>query len=387
MENTRKPDTLVFFGSFDPPHCGHAALLRAAAQRIRPARILLIPAYLAPFKTSHSAPAADRLDMLRCGLLPLLPKRWRRIAKIDTRELSSRRRVYTVETLKKIQAQHPDWILHCIVGSDSAKAWPRWRAPQRLAQLARWWTAARPGASLRRIPRNFSLIRRPMPDISSTDIRADLAAGLDASRRLHPSSSSLIAKKGLYGTDLLLGIKRGLKPRRFAHTLAVRALAEALAKRWGEDIRRASLAALLHDCGLMIAEKDLAAYARKHRLPVPSLAHIIRRQPRLLHAWVGADLARRRFGCRDKAVLDAVRRHTLGAPRMSRLDLLLYVADTVSLDRDHPQAAHLRRRAFQDLDAAFAACLSAKLSDALQRHAWLHPISLRLWNRLHAPRS
>ena len=378
---------MVFFGSFDPPHRGHAALLTAAAKRIRPGRIFIIPAYLAPFKKGHTAKPADRLAMLRCGLLPHLPQRWRRIARIDAREVRSRRRVYTVETLEQLKAERPDRTMHCVVGSDSAKAWTSWRAPKRLARLCRWWTAPRPNTSLQHIPRSFSLIRRPMPDICSTDIRADLAAGLDVSQQLHPDTDAFIRRRGLYGTDILLHLKRGLKPGRFVHTLAVRALAAALARRWGEDVRRASRAAILHDCGLLIKKDRLAAYARMRRLAVPALAQIIRRQPRLLHAWVGAALARRRLGCRDIAVLNAVRRHTLGAPGMSRLDLILYVADAVSLDRNHPEAARLRRLAFKDLDAAFAACLSVKLSHALKRRAWLHPLSIRLWNLLCDQRS
>ena len=375
---------LLFGGSFDPPHLGHAALLRAAAERVKPDRILILPAFQAPLKTGPTAPAADRLRMLRIGLLPSLPRRWRRRARIDDRELRSRRRVYTVQSLAALRAEHPDWELHFAVGSDGAAAWRRWRAPVRLPALCRWWTARRPGTEGRRIPAHFSFIRRPMPDVSSTDLRADLAAGLDCSRWLHPRVASLIARRGLYGTGLSADLESGLGPGRFAHTLAVRRLAEALARRWGEDPRRASLAALLHDCGRLVKKKHLARYALDHRLRVPLLATVARRQPGLLHAYVGEDLAERRFGCRDRAVLRAVRNHTLGSPSMPRLERILYVADAVSEDRTHPQAAPLRRLAFRDLEAAFAASLAAKLSHAVGRGAWLHPLSVSLWNRLCA---
>jgi predicted HD superfamily hydrolase involved in NAD metabolism len=141
------------------------------------------------------------------------------------------------------------------------------------------------------------------------------------------------------------------------------------------------LAALLHDCGRLIKKERLARYALDHGLRAPLLADIARRQPGLLHACVGEDLARRRFGCRDRAVLRAVRSHTLGSPSMSRLDRVLYVADAASEDRSHPQAAPLRRLAFQDLDAAFAASLAAKLCHAVQKGRWVHPSSVSLWNR------
>ncbi|MDD5629900.1 MAG: bis(5'-nucleosyl)-tetraphosphatase (symmetrical) YqeK [Elusimicrobia bacterium] len=375
---------LLFGGSFDPPHAGHAALLAAAAGRVRPDLILLIPAFHAPLKSAQAAPAADRLRLLRLGLLPRLTPRWRRRVRIDARELLSRRRVYTIETVARLQAEHPDWELHAVVGSDGAMAWPRWRAPDRLAGLCRWWTALRPGAPAGRLPAHFTVIRRAMPEVCSTGLRADLAAGLDCSRWLAPRALSFIARRGLYGTGTLAALESGLKPGRFSHTLAVRRLAEALARRWGEDPRRASWAGLLHDCGRLIGKRRLARYAVRRRLRVPLLKDVTRRQPGLLHAYVGEDLARRRFGCRDRAVLRAVRNHTLGSPSMSRLERILYVADAVSEDRSHPKAAALRRLAFHDLDRAFAACLAAKLGHAVARGAWLHPLSISLWNRICA---
>jgi len=84
------------------------------------------------------------------------------------------------------------------------------------------------------------------------------------------------------------------------------------------------------------------------------------------------------------AVLSAIRKHTLGDVRMSRLDRLLYVADACSADRSHPGAAETRALAFSDLEEAFARCLSEKLAHALARRAWLHPTTIGLWNSLAA---
>jgi len=374
---------LLFGGSFDPPHLGHAALLSAAAERVRPERILVIPAFQSPLKKERPASATERLRMIERGLLPALPARWRRLCRVDAAELRSRRRVYTIETVSRLRAAHPDWELHFVAGSDAAADWKRWRRHRSLSALCRWWTALRPGAQARSIPKHFSLLARRMPAVSSTALRADLAAGLDCSASLHPGAAAWIARRGLYGTGALSELRAGLKPGRFAHTLAVRRLCEDLARRWKEDPRRASAAGLLHDCGRLIPRRRLAAYARARGLAVPLLEETALRQPGLLHAAVGADLARRRFGCRDRAVLRAIDRHTLGSRRMSLLDKIVYVADAVSEDRRHPAAAPLRRLARRDLDAAFAACLGAKLSHALSRQGWLHPLSVSLWNSLH----
>ena len=46
---------LLYGGSFDPPHNGHLNNLRAAAARVRPDRIVVMPAGSSPFKRGADA--------------------------------------------------------------------------------------------------------------------------------------------------------------------------------------------------------------------------------------------------------------------------------------------------------------------------------------------
>jgi predicted HD superfamily hydrolase involved in NAD metabolism len=124
----------------------------------------------------------------------------------------------------------------------------------------------------------------------------------------------------------------------------------------------------------------MAEYAVKRRLKVPERDLTAGLEPMLLHAHISEDLARREFGVDDEDVLSAVRKHTLGDVRMSALDKVVYVADACSADRVHQGAAATRALAFDDLDAAFEQCLADKLSHALERRAWLHPLTIELWN-------
>lgn len=372
---------LVFGGSFDPPHRGHLALLLAAARKIQPGRILIVPGYHTPFKEAPGAPAADRLLLVRRGLVDALAAPLRRRTRVDQAELRARRKVYTVETLGRLAAENPGWELHFVTGSDAAAGFRRWRKPRRLAELARWWTGLRPGVG-RRPPAPFRVLPGRMPGVSSTDVRGRLARGEDCAGELLPSVARAIEARGLYGRPLARELQRSLSSNRFAHTQAVARLAEALARRWREDPDKARLAGLLHDCGRAVAVPAMPAYARRHRLRVPDLAGISRHHPLLLHAYISEHLARTRFSVRDAAVLSAVRRHTLGAPRMSGLDRVLYVADACSEDRDYPEAAELRRNAFTDLDRTFADCVRNKLGHALSQGGWLHPLTIAVWNSL-----
>ena len=222
------------------------------------------------------------------------------------------------------------------------------------------------------------------PELSSTELRAALALGEDCADALSPAVLARIERQGAYGTGLLRRLRETLKPGRYEHTLNVASLAAALARRHGLDEGKARLAGLLHDAGRRFPPPLLAEYARKRRLKVPEGALTAALEPMLLHAYVSEDLARREFGVGDPEVLSAVRKHTLGDLAMTPLDKAVYVADACSADRSHPGVEAIRELAFGDLDAAFERCLADKLADALRRRAWLHPLTISLWNILAA---
>jgi nicotinate-nucleotide adenylyltransferase len=376
--------TLVFGGSFDPPHRGHAALLAAAAATIGPDRILVVPAYHAPLKDgAPSASADERVALARVGIVAKLPARWRKVARVDLSEVRARKRSFTVDTLARLRALDPRGTLHFVCGQDSAASFPQWKSPARLRSLATWWYGARPGPTAS-VPEFFRRLPGRFPDASSTEIRSALALGQDCNDLLFPEVIVAIQKDGSYGTGLLARLSTTLKSSRYQHVLNVATLAESLARRHGADAGKARLAGLLHDAGRRFPPPLMAAYARRRRLKVPHGAETAALEPMLLHAHISEDLAKREFGVHDPEVLSAVRKHTLGAVRMSLLDKVLYVADACSADRDHDGVEETRALAFDDLDAAFERCLSDKLTHALARRAWLHPLTIELWNSLAA---
>lgn len=372
---------LVYGGSFDPPHRGHAALLKAAAEKIRPDKILIVPTYRAPSKDAPQASSKARLTMARLGILDPLPLKYRRICRVDPREARARRQVFTVETLSALKGANE---LHFLCGQDSAASFPQWRNPSRLRSLATWWYGARPGAE-GRPPSHFRLIPGRFPPISSSELRSKLALDQDCSKELLPAVLSFINKRNLYGKRMVTRLRTTLSPSRYAHTLNVASLAESLARRWGADPVKARLAGLLHDAGRRYHPDELARYARQRRLAAPERAIILDLAPMLLHAYVSADLARREFGVTDPEILNAVRHHTLGDRRMGLLDRIIYVADACAIDRTHPTSAATRALAFDDLDAALKRCIADKLLHAVSRDAWLHPLTVNLWNSLALP--
>jgi predicted HD superfamily hydrolase involved in NAD metabolism len=118
--------------------------------------------------------------------------------------------------------------------------------------------------------------------------------------------------------------------------------------------------------------------------PVPGIEFIRKHQPLILHGFVGADLARRLFGVRDKEVLSAVAKHTLAAEKMSRLEKVVYLADHLSPDRKSTGVDDLRRLAREDLDRAFLESLRNKMIFILMKNQPLHPGAEKIWNRHRA---
>ena len=101
--------TLLYGGSFDPPHNGHLNNLRAAAACVRPDRVVVMPAGLSPFKQHTAAPAALRLEMCGCfrqlaqGEEAVTPQL--EVSSWEIAQAKAGRRNYTVLTVEMLAAQ------------------------------------------------------------------------------------------------------------------------------------------------------------------------------------------------------------------------------------------------------------------------------------------
>jgi len=116
---------------------------------------------------------------------------------------------------------------------------------------------------------------------------------------------------------------------------------------------------MLHDLArLFPSDRLLAECAARHI----AIGEFERRNPIVLHAPLGAELARELFGVAEPDVLSAIRYHTTAAPVMSQLDAILYLADGLEPGRTFPEREALEQLAFTDLDAAMCALLRSTLT-------------------------
>lgn len=167
-------------------------------------------------------------------------------------------------------------------------------------------------------------------------------------------------------------LKSRLKAGRFKHTQGVVKTAAKLARRHGIGVKRVEIAAWLHDCG-----KTLDRAAMQRLLGVAKLDKHELAMPQLWHAPVGAYLARRDYGVVDSEILKAIRLHSTGAPNMTPLQKVLFVADYTEPGRpDWPELKALRALALKNLDLAFLEVLGYKMTDLLKHKRHLHRRSI-----------
>ena len=154
-------------------------------------------------------------------------------------------------------------------------------------------------------------------------------------------------------------LMKELDEDRYRHTQGVMYTSAALAMRYGADLKKALLAGLLHDCAKCIPGHTKIKMCEKYNLEI---SEIERKNPSLLHAKLGAYLAKDKYDIEDEEILMAIRSHTTGRPGMSLLEKIVYIADYIEPARNKaPNLTEVRKLAFEDLDE----CMYAILRDTL----------------------
>lgn len=194
----------ILGGTFDPPHIGHLWLATLAADSLGLGHVLLMPAARPPHKGRRTVSnAADRVMMTRLAISgdPGLD--------LSLVEMERAGPSYTVDSLVQLRAHLGEEVgLVLIMASDSFAEIETWREPDRLLELAEWAVGPRPGTPLpdpRALRERFGaaaarihVLDGPSLDVSSSDIRARVAAGRPIRYLVSRAVEELIAARGLY---------------------------------------------------------------------------------------------------------------------------------------------------------------------------------------------
>ena len=358
----------IYGGTFNPPHLGHVTAARAVFELLKLDKLLFIPAGMPPHKVmpAGSPTPEQRLEMTRLAADQL--GLGGRVEVLDL-EVHRQGKSYTSDTLAQLKALYPDDELWLLMGTDMFLTLQAWHAPEEILSLAGIAAFGRTEADTEELfsvqreylyrtypqARIFTLTIPGVVDVSSTELRAQLEQGRGGAL-LAPAVYGYILRHDLYGThaklkELSISQLRPvalsyLKYKRIPHVLGTEQEAIRLAERYGADVEKARVAALLHDCTKKLEMPEQLELCRKYGIELDELEQ---QALKLLHAKTGAAIARDVFGV-DEEIYHAIWWHTTGHAGMTLLEKIIYLADYIEPSRDFPGVDKLRDVCYKDLN-------------------------------------
>lgn len=184
-------------GTFDPVHVGHLAVASEVRHALALDTVLLVVAASPWQKTGlrEITPAADRLAVIEAAVEGIEG------VEASAVEIDRGGPTYTADTLAHLGAGGDDLFL--IVGADVANLLETWMRPDEVKAAATLVVVGRPGShadvdGLRRDGWRVEVVDAPLLDVSSSEVRARLAAGRSIDVLVPPQAVREIEKRGLY---------------------------------------------------------------------------------------------------------------------------------------------------------------------------------------------
>jgi len=197
----------IMGGTFDPIHLGHLAIAEEAREALGLARVLFVPAGIPPHRPAGAvASAVDRVAMVE---LAIAGNAAFELSRVDVGRGGPSYTADTVALLAESEERAgriPDLTL--ILSTETLAGLPDWRDPRRLIAQCRvavvpreghpapdpaWFRATFPG-----LEDHFAVLDGPRLGISSTGIRARVAAGHSIRYLVPDAVGRHIADHGLY---------------------------------------------------------------------------------------------------------------------------------------------------------------------------------------------
>ncbi len=125
----------LFGGSFDPPHIGHKAIVEALNKLDYIDKVIVMPTFLNPFKSSSYAPSKLRLQWLQ-EIFKGLDK-----VKIDNYEVNQNRAVPSLESVQYLLKKYDK--VYLVIGADNLNSLEKWNNFKELNSLVTFIVASR----------------------------------------------------------------------------------------------------------------------------------------------------------------------------------------------------------------------------------------------------
>jgi len=177
----------LFGGSFNPPHVAHQLVALYVLETASVDELWFVPAYEHAFGKPLAA-FDDRLAMCELAAAALGPR-----ARVSDVERAIGGRSLTLRTVRRLVELHPEHTFSLVIGSDLSGEVAGWYGGDELARTIPFIVVGRPdGPAVGPAP------AVTMPDVSSTAVRAALAAGKSVDGLVPRAVLDYIYRKGLY---------------------------------------------------------------------------------------------------------------------------------------------------------------------------------------------
>jgi nicotinate-nucleotide adenylyltransferase len=340
----------LFGGSFDPIHTDHVNIIKACRDDLHFDEVWIVPAFVNPFKNISTSSVAQRLAMIEMAIKDLP------YARISQFEISKQKSSYTYDTILHFKRRYPDDQFTFIMGSDQLDNFESWNFFDELIAAIDFKIFKRSDQYNHAIATKYQLEVFDFENnyLSSTKIR-----NLESLDLQIKPVNDYINNNLMY---LYERLETKMDEKRYYHSLNVGQMALELAQLNGVDLNKAMIAGTLHDVAKRWPVEKMRSYLAKYA------SDLLTEPEPIWHSFVGALHIKHDWLFDDEEIYSAIFKHTVGDKTMSPLDMIVFCADKISLERDYPGVQEFRTLVKADLRLGFKELLRNQVEVAAKKH-------------------
>ncbi|MCL1935632.1 MAG: nicotinate-nucleotide adenylyltransferase [Defluviitaleaceae bacterium] len=387
MKNDKKSKKInniaIMGGTFDPIHNGHLNVAISVLDKFDLDKILFIPAGTSPFKNNSDKNKEHRYNMVSIA-----------ISKFDNFEASDieikRKGIsFTIDTINELRKEYTGKI-YFILGFDVLHDIYKFKNINDIFKMCEFILVNRFNEVYPKNVINFMkkdgailhFLKIPNFEISSTQIRENIEREKSINIFVPKKVEEYIKKHNLYKEDIKFDfenvknhLKKILSKKRYEHVLGVCDCAISLAKNYKISEIKAYIAAILHDYAKEYTEEEIKTACFKYDYKPD---YFVRENIGLYHGPLAAKIANKDFGIQDKDILNAICYHTTARENMSLLEKIIYVADTIEINRGvNEELNEIRKLAYENIDKAILCILEYTFNKSIQKGQIYHVLGLK----------
>lgn len=164
--------------------------------------------------------------------------------------------------------------------------------------------------------------------------------------------------------------------KRFNHMEEVVKMALYLKDMYGDDkfdidYEKIKISGILHDYTKNMSFEEAVQYLSKY-LNNEELEEA-KKAPSVIHSITAYYLVQEELGINDEEILKAILNHTTGAPNMSPLEELIFVADAIELTRVYDGVEEIRKRVYEDFYKGMLYMIEQTLKHLKEKGWYINP--------------